>query len=445
MHRPQSVAAMPHRMAPPPAAPLGTYAKSSPPPSFSGAVGVADSHADQQKRTIQTIRAERYGLLATARKVLSAAGRASGLAFGHDLHRTAKCKHITHGSQVGVHMDKAHGKAFFSGLVTCGSVWSCPVCAAKIQERRREEIAQAVDWAYAKGLQPVLITLTFPHRAWHKLRTLLDQQADALARLRKGRQWDEFKTSIGYEGMIRSLELTHGQHGWHPHTHELFFVKKDAEAEQIKAQILKFWLSACVRSGLVDAENQEQIDAFLMHAVDVKGHCSASDYLAKQDDSKHWGVDRELAKASSKAGKAKGLHAFGLLKQAETCKKSARLFLIFSLSMRGKRQIFWSKGLKKRVGVDEVSDETLAEQERETADLLGQLDTDDWRTVREAGAQAAVLDAAEGGGWPAVEVLMEALTRAEIKRLEGVMGAFTDHTKPPHKGLFVPPLSRTVR
>lgn len=403
---------------------LGIYAKSSPPPHLTEAGAGSDGTAEQQKRAIQTVRSERYALLSTARRVLSAAGQASGLAFGHDLHRTAKCKHIMRSPQVGVHLSHQsdQNKAFFSGLVTCGSVWSCPICAAKIQERRREEIAKAVDWAYDNDLQPMLVTLTFPHRAWHKLQDLLDQQADALARLRKGRQWDEFKESIGYEGMIRSLELTHGGNGWHPHTHELFFVKKDADAEQTKAKILKFWTSACVRAGLLDDKNQAQMDAFSEYAVDVKGHCSASDYLAKQDDSRHWGVDRELAKASSKAGKSKGLHAFGLLKQAETCKKSAGLFLIYSLAMRGKRQIFWSKGLKKRVGVDEVSDEALAEQEREEADLLGQIDEDDWRTVREAEARAAVLDAAESGGWPAVQQLLEALTRAEIQRLKALMG-----------------------
>lgn len=419
------------RLATPAVAPLGIYAKSSPPPPLVNVTGAAVGldkpesllHIPRLGDTLNTIRAERYELLATARKVLSAAGRSAGLQYGHDFHRTAKCKWVTHGGDsVGVHKDNTHGKAFFSNLVTCGSVWSCPVCAAKIQERRREEIAQAVDWAHDSGLQPVLVTLTFPHRSWHKLRTLLDQQASALARLRKGKRWDKFKEAIGYEGMIRSLELTHGQHGWHPHTHELWLVKKNVKAEQIQAEISQFWLSACVRSGLIDAENQDQIDAFLLHAVDVKGNCSASDYLAKQDDSRHWGVDRELAKASSKAGKAKGLHAFGLLANAKDCKKSARLFLIYTLAMKGKRQIFWSKGLKKRVGVGEITDEALAEQEREEADLLGQLDADDWHTVRTAGARAAVLDAAESGGWPAVVSLLERLTLAEIQRLQALLG-----------------------
>lgn len=48
--------------------------------------------------------------------------------------------------------------------------------------------------------------------------------------------------------------------------------------------------------------------AFYRHAVDVKGWCSTSDYLAKADDAKHWGADREMAKASTKQGRAKGMH-----------------------------------------------------------------------------------------------------------------------------------------
>ena len=34
-------------------------------------------------------------------------------------------------------------KAFYSGLNVCASVWTCPVCAAKITERRKLELEQA--------------------------------------------------------------------------------------------------------------------------------------------------------------------------------------------------------------------------------------------------------------------------------------------------------------
>lgn len=392
--------------------PLGIYAKSSPPP-------LSELEIRAKK---QATRADRYYLLSTARKVFSAAGRASGLEYGHDYHRTAQCKFVRVAHQVGLHKSRAHGAAFYTGLATCGNVWTCPVCAAKVQERRRVEIAQAVDWAYSAGLQPVMVTLTFPHHAWSKIGRLLDQQAAALKKLRQGTPWTKFKTRHGYEGLIRSLEITHGANGWHPHTHELWLVSRDADPEQMALEIAKRWESVCVKAGLLDMTNEAQLAGFRRHAVDVKGNCSASDYLAKQDDSRHWGVDRELATATTKLGKLKGLHAFGLLaKAADGDTRSARLYLAYSIAMRGKRQLYWSAGLKERVGVLDATDEVLAVEAQDEADLLGQLSADDWRTVREAGARAKLLDAAERGGWPEVAALLEKLTVAEIARLEALL------------------------
>lgn len=392
---------------------LGTYAKSIDPPPSLGA-------------HLRGLRADRYRLLGAARSLLVAAGARAGLEHPHNYARTAKCCYICH-QQGGVNVLLAPElvRAFYGGLVNCGSVWACPVCAAKIQERRREEIAQAIDWAYDRAqLQPVMVTLTFPHRAWHKLSDLLKQQARALYLLRSGKPWAKFKAKYSYNGLIRALELMHGKNGWHPHTHELWFVRQDPDgadavdsvAKDMHAEILKMWESACRRAGLLVDEN---INAFKTHAVDVRGNCSASDYLAKQDDKKHWGVDREIAKATTKAGQAKGVHPFGLLaKSADGDVRAGRLFLAYTIAMKGKRQIFWSPGLKDRVGINDVDDETLAVEQREEADILGTIEQSDWRTIREAGARAQVLDAAEIGGWPAVESLLDELTLAEISRLE---------------------------
>lgn len=399
--------------------PLGIYAKSiTPPPPAAAKPAVLAA--------VRAVRAERYALLSSARKLISAAGRASGLKYGHDLHKTAKCRYIRHGgTSVEVHKSREHGKAFYCNLITCGSVWSCPVCAAKIQERRREEIAAAINWAYDEGLQPVMVTLTFPHRAWHKLRDLLDQQAMALQRLRAGQPWEKFKKSVDFRGLIRSLELTHGDNGWHPHTHELWFVRSTADASLMLPEILKRWESACIRAGLLDEDDAAQLAAFRVHAVDVKGWCSESDYLAKQDDSRHWGADREIAKGSTKAGRAKGRHAFGLLADASgkgsAARRAGRLYLVYIAAMRGKRQIVWSKGLKALVKVDDLDDETLAVESRDEADLLGYITDDDWHTVRTVGAFAAVLDAAEVGGWPAVQSLIDRLTLDEIARMEALL------------------------
>lgn len=364
--------------------------------------------AGPARAPLQVARAERYAMLSTSRRIFSAAGRRSGLVYGHDYHRTAKCRFVrVGGDTIGVHKSHQHGGAFYSDLVICGSVWACPVCAAKVQERRREEIAKAIDWAYANDLQPVMVTLTFPHYSWQKLSKLLDQQAMALQRLRAGQPWSRFQARHGYRGMVRSLELTHGANGWHPHTHELWFVRRDADPVAMLVEVLKRWESACIRAGLLDAKNQAQLEAFRAYSVDVKGNCSASDYLAKQDDSRHWGADREIAKASTKQGRSKGVHPFGLLAQAADSQRAARLYLSYALAMKGRRQLHWSKGLKDAVGLNDATDEDLAQESREAADCLGRLSFDEWKLIRAAGMRAQVLDAAESsGGWMAVQALV---------------------------------------
>ena len=374
---------------------LGTYAKSITPSPESEAV----------RALIAFNLAERYRLLAHARHEFLSAGRRAGLEFPHNYCRTAKCKYVQYGSEyVGVYVAPEFGSAFYSGLVTCGSVWACPVCSAKVQQRRRGEVSEAIDWAHENGLQSVMVTLTFPHCNWHKLKKLLLQQRMALQRLRAGGPWNRFKQRFGYHYLIRALEVTHGENGWHPHVHELWFVDGNADADEMQTVILRMWESACQRAGLNTSANRE---AFHKHSVDIKGHCSNSDYLAKQDDSRHWGADREIATATTKAGKAKGLHPFGLLaRAADGDRRAGRLFLTYALAMKGQRQLVWSPGLKRVVGLREITDESLAEQRKEAADLLGMLSSEDWKRVRSANKRAQVLLAAERGGWPAIQELI---------------------------------------
>ena len=85
--------------------------------------------------------------------------------------------------------------------------------------------------------------------------------------------------------------------------------------------------------------------------------------------------------------------------------------------MKGRRQLFWSNGLKSQVGIDEVSDEVLADESQEAAEVLGRMTTEDWGVVRGNDARAELLDVAEegfaGGGaheaWRRVQLLLAAL------------------------------------
>lgn len=395
-------------------APLGRYTVSTdPPPLTQAAKGADSSEATKAAVGRRQNRSVRYELLSMAREILVKQGHLAKLEFPENFHRTAKCMHTPRG-EVSVLRDKGRGNAFYAGLVACGSVWSCPVCATKIQERRRAEIAQAFAWAYSPEvkLQPVMITLTFPHKSWQDLGALVLQQREALTFLRYGKPWKKLVERVGYEGLIRSLEITHGANGWHPHTHEVWFVSQNVDADELKRDVLKQWASACKRAGLLDASNEAEMIGFSEHSVHAKGWCKDSDYLAKQDDSKNWGIDKEMAKGATKLGKLKGLHPFGLLaRAADGDQRSSALFLEFATTMRRtrSRQLFWSHGLKGRVGIGEKTDEEVAGEQSEQADLLGLIDRRDWQLVRLYRRRAQLLDAAEGGGWPAVLFLLTRL------------------------------------
>lgn len=383
---------------------LGTVAKSS--PTCEPSTGAFDR---------RLVRAERYALTSEARRLLLNEGRRQGLEWQHKIHRTAGCMFIPHG-KIHVHQSCEHGNSFYSGVQVCGSIWGCPICAAKISERRRQEVEQSVDWAYQSSLQPMMITLTFPHQRTDDLGGLLDKQREALRRLRKGRVWDLAKQRWQFQGLVRALEITHSErNGWHPHTHELWFVSADTTAGDVKTTVLKRWKRICIDVGLLDPENEQSFRAFDVRSVDVKGWVSAGEYLAKADDANHWGADREMAKASSKGtkgGKRAGRHPFRLLSESlDGNERAGRLYVDFiqKVTERRVRALFFSPGLKKRIGIDDHSDEELAEEQRDEAIALGQLEGDDWRLIRRLGQQAPVLDAAEAGGWEAVILLLAEL------------------------------------
>ena len=386
---------------------LGKSAKSSPPPVISYSGFELQKTDPETLKKLALITRERYGLMDAARALVCYQGKQENRQYPATYHRVGECRYQMLGSLVGVGLTPEN-RAHLLGVATCGSVWACPVCTALIQEGRRKEIATAIDWAYACGLQPSMVTFTFPHRLHQPLAELIEAQAEAFKFLRKGAKWDRFKKSVGYNGLIRSLELTYGTSGWHPHTHELFFVSSEAEADDMRLRLSELWLSACARAGLVDIDDVDQVRDFRAHAVHVRGWCQASDYLAKQDSSRHWGVDRELAKASTKQGRAKGQHPFGLLATAaEGGKQAGAKYLEYIAAMKGKRQLFWSHGLKARVGLMEKSDIELADEIPTVPLCL--FDAGHWHRVLAKRQRAQLLLAAERGGAPAVQVFLERL------------------------------------
>ena len=395
---------------------LGIYAKSSTPPCAPRVSAVFSFEAK---------RAQRYQLLDIAQRIIVRKGKSMSLKYPRDYHKTAKCMYTRLTGNPGIALSKA-GRAHYVGLVVCAKPFTCPVCAPKIQERRRQEIAQAFDWSYENGHKVIMVTFTFPHNAWQKLEDLLVAQTDAYTKLRAGNPWKRLKDSIGYVGLIRSLEVTHGKNGWHPHTHEAWIVSKDTDVTALREKLAERWLSCCIKAGLVSSDLQVQ-SSFLVHSVHITDNCSTSDYLAKQDDSRHWGADREIASGAAKQGIAKGSHPFQFLENyrtgdRKTAIQSARLYIEFLDAMRRKAQVFWSRGLKEKVGVDVLSDDEAADESGDDDDYedFRLFDKNQWTLIAKNRLRNQVLFAFETEGFAKVLDILSKYEYSSPKETEQI-------------------------
>jgi len=143
--------------------------------------------------------------------------------------RLDKCLRLRTAHQdIQVWKSTEHKTTHYKGLQTCGSVWRCPVCSAKIAERRRVEIIQAMECHKAAGGCVNLLTLTCPHQVKDNLEQLLANQAKAINRFFNDRVVKALLVEMGTIGKIKALEVTHGRlsdqnNGWHPHYHLLMF------------------------------------------------------------------------------------------------------------------------------------------------------------------------------------------------------------------------------
>ena len=103
------------------------------------------------------------------------------------------------------------GRCYYAGLMACGSVWACPVCAAKIQQVRADEVRRAIAAAGRLGLAPWLLTLTVPHTRHDDLAGLLKAFTGSLGTLFKGRGWRSLAgrwPSLRTPGIARSKSAT---------------------------------------------------------------------------------------------------------------------------------------------------------------------------------------------------------------------------------------------
>jgi hypothetical protein len=310
-------------------------------------------------------------------------------------------------------------KSHFAKLITCGSVWMCPVCAAKITERRRQELREAEYELIQKGTfyQTFMVTFTSAHSRGDKFVDLIEYNNQAFRKLKSGRWWQEFEAKYGIVGSIAGTEPTWGQeNGWHFHKHVNFFCtrpKTEIDSAEIQADLAKKWGEILAGMGRYASQ--------IYGVICSEPSDTWDDYFAK------WGLTAEITKYPTKKGRG-GYSPFDLLILAGAGEKWAgALFQEYAHAMKGRKQLVYSKGLKPLLGMTkpEKTDEVLAAEAVEEGDiLLARLSRNQWAVILANDARAELLAIADRGDPDRVQSFLASLgaARARTANYDGTAG-----------------------
>ncbi|WP_328305846.1 hypothetical protein [Actinomycetospora sp. NBC_00405] len=343
--------------------------------------------------------------------------------------------------------------AGYSGLASCGSVWSCPQCAAKIATRRADELSKVMRAVDGAGGSAFLLTLTMRHSRGDRLGLSKDERArlrrleenrslyeaananhwdfdereaeaeaieentlrqargcwdvlsDAWARVTSGGAWQADQELFGgLLGWARVVEVTDGDNGWHVHVHALLCFGAQVSAElvagSVGARMFARWRGALERKGF-DASDDHGWD---LRRVQL-GDGDLADYFTK--------IAHEVTGSHRKEGqRAGGRTPMQLLADAvDTYEESAMArWWEWEQSSEGRRQLTWSTGRRdlRRLAMlgEEATDEDIAAEDLDADSRLA-LSGDTWDCVQRNNRACELLSVAENDGLDAARTWLK--------------------------------------
>lgn len=243
---------------------------------------------------------------------------------------------------------QATERAFWHGLITCGQVWLCPVCAVKISSRRLQEIKIALD---DKRTNWMMMTFTIQHHQGQALSGLIEDLNASIRKLGQSRVWKDIRKEFSLVGSISGFEIRYSQKsGWHPHRHIIYAFEKEITGQD----------AAIIR---------HRVEKVVFKHLRKCGYKVAAGYTVKETQVK---TDAYITKISSELtlGQSKdsitSYSPFQLLELSKSGEKWAGYaFQEYAKATKHKQFIRWSAGLKDYFKVQQMTDKEIADQKQD--------------------------------------------------------------------------------
>jgi hypothetical protein len=250
-----------------------------------------------------------------------------------------------------------------------------------------------------------MLTVTIRHGRTDELADT-KRVTEAWKRTITGKAWQDFKAEYGIAGNVRALEVTHGNNGWHPHLHVLFFLEAALSDSELLAA--RDWLSARWQRNVERCLGADFVPS------DERGvnliRCAGGEYVSK--------MNLELVSHQTKKGRFGSRSHWQIAADlaAKGSPSDAALWRDLQANLYRKRCLTWSLGLRSKLGfgVEQTDAEVLAAEDRE--DHVVEIQGVIWDSIaRIDGVLASLLEAAESGRRELVEaVIAQATGRASV-------------------------------
>jgi hypothetical protein len=322
-----------------------------------------------------------------------------------------KCGRVRHSPYV--ELRDTDGAASYSGVISCGAVWLCPPCQAKIAAHRALEVAAITQYATSAELPMLFGALTLRHTVDDSLAELLAMLRQAWRRTTSGRGWKEIEEYAGGKiRFIRSLEINEGANGWHPHLHPLAVLPREQEpgqARRVAERIAVRWMTTVHTLGGIAEFDAQSLDV-VRNAPEVGAYILGQVYGGKAHRGR---IDLEMTAAQNKSQitRARGTRShWGILEDLANgvdLERTKALYWNLEAHSYRHRQMTWSRTVRADAGLlAPLTDEAVAETPEGV--VVAHLTAQGWDRLYALGLPLKSLQTLESGGWEAVSALWAA-------------------------------------
>ena len=247
----------------------------------------------------------------------------------------------------------ARNKANFANVRVCGSVWLCPCCTQKIRTQRAAELDHTIRLHAERGGGAALSLLTVSHTRKNSLKSTLECLRTAFTQMTKQRYFKAFRERYGVLGYVKTLEMTYGKNGWHPHFHLVWITERpltDAEHDQLDESLYQLWIQN------VTKYTDRSVVHEANHVQKIRNTDAIANYMAKS-------IALELTHGQMKDGKHSARTPFQIAKDYTTTfnERDDALWCEYVDAIAGQRMITYSRSLSDlRTPESHATDEEIA-------------------------------------------------------------------------------------